>query len=67
MLALVQAWVLATAYALDGRLHGIDFVNVCLLVLCLVLALSASLRVQHAGVWLAWILGIAAFVLRWVG
>ena len=67
MFAAVQIWVLATVFVLEGKLTGLDFVNVALFVVAMVLAMTTSARVQLIGALLAWGLGIGGFVFRWIG
>lgn len=66
MFALVQAWVLVTSYALEGRFIGLDVFNAGLLLLALYLARSTGERGHVVGLAIAWALGLGSLALRWI-
>ena len=66
LFALVQGWILFTAFALEGRFIALDVVNASLLVLALYLSSFAGERGHVVGLALAWALALLSLVLRWL-
>lgn len=66
MFAAVQIWIVGIDLVLTGSFVATDMVNVLLVLLAVALAMNSSARAQVVGVWTAWGLGLASFVVRWL-
>lgn len=67
MFAVLQAWIVLVSYTMTGTVQINDYFNIALMVLAIVLGLNASPRVQTAGIWTAWFLGLASIAVKWTG
>ena len=66
MFAVLQVWIIMVGYTMSGSFVLTDLTNLAFLVLAVIMALVNNARIHALGTVVAWGLGLASLILRWI-